>query len=169
MIILLIILILIVLLIWYYYVSFIKSLYSTKVPYVWSFNRQLKILKNLNLKKWAKIVDLWCGDGKALRFFEKEFWLKWTWYDINSFAINYWKLINKIQKNNIKLIKSNFIWKNISWYDYIYLYLFPEFMEKIEDWIFESKDKNSIIISNSFKFKRHKPFEIIWKKIYLYK
>ena len=169
MIILLIILILIVLIIWYYYISFIKSLFFTKVPYVWTFNRQLKILKKLDLKKGSKILDLWCGDGKALRFFEKEFWLKWTWYDINSFAINYGKLINKIKKSNIKLIKANFIWKDISWYDYIYIYLFPEFMEKIEDWIFKNKKENTIIISTAFTFKKHKPFKIIDWKIYLYK
>jgi len=154
----------------FYFISFIKSLFISKVPYVWSFNRQLKIIKKLNLDKWKNIVDLWCWDWKALRFFEKEFWLNWVWYDINSFAILYWKVLNKITWSKIKLYKQDFTkLKNLKDYNYIYLYLFPEFMEKIEDWIFQNKWENTIIISNSFKFKKHKPFKIVEKKIYLYK
>jgi len=167
--ILLLILFLLIFLVWFYYVSFIKALFITKVPYVWSFNRQLEIIKQLNLTKWKKIIDLWCGDGKALRFFEKQFWLKWIWYDINTFAILYGKIINKIKKSNVILKKENFIDKDLQWYDYIYIYLFPEFMEKIEEWIFKAKWKDTIIISNSFIFKKNKPFKIIWKKIYLYR
>ena len=155
-------------LVWFYFVSFILSLYSSKVPYVWTFNRQLEILKKLNLEKWKTIVDLWCWDGKALRFFEKQFWLKWVWYDINFFAIVYGKWLNKIYKSNVKLIKWNFLTKDISSYDYIYLYLFPEFLEKIEDWIFENKKKDAIIISTAFTFKKHKPFKILSWKVYLY-
>ncbi len=126
-------------------------------------------MKKLELQKWKKIVDLWCGDGKALRFFEKEFWLKWVWYDINHFAITYGKILNKLLKSNIKLYRQNFIWIDLQKFDYIYVYLFPEFMEKIEDWIFEDKKKDTIIISNSFKFKKHKQFKIVWEKIYLYR
>jgi len=154
----------------FYFISFAKALFTTKVPYVWSFNRQLDILKKLDLEKWKKIVDLGCGDGKALRFFEKQFWLDWVGYDINSFAIVYGKLLNKIKKSNVKLYKKNFLKiDNLQDYDYIYVYLFPEFMAKIEDWIFENKKPDTIIISNSFKFAKHQPFEIIDKKIYLYK
>jgi len=107
---LILILITIISLTWYYFISFLKSLYTTKVPYVGSFDRQLELLKQLNLEKWKTIIDLWCGDGKALRSFEKKFQLKWTGYDINHFAITYWKLLNKITKSNIKLIKDDFIW-----------------------------------------------------------
>ena len=154
----------------FYFISFAKSLFTTKVPYVWSFSRQLEIIKELDLEKWKTIVDLGCGDGKALRFFEKEFWLNWTWYDINSFAILYWKLVNKLTKSQTKLYKQDFTkLKNLKDYNYIYIYLFPEFMEKIEDWIFKNKWKNTIIISNSFKFAKHKPFQVVKEKIYLYK
>lgn len=166
--ILLAIVFLVILLVLFYFISFITSLISLKVPYVPSFNRQLDILKKLELEKWKTIVDLWCWDGKALRFFEKQFALKWVWYDINLFAIMYGRLLNKIYKSNVQLIKENFIGKDIYSYDYIYLYLFPGFLEKIEDWIFENKRKNAIIISTAFTFKKHKPFKVLDKKIYLY-
>jgi len=158
----------IIVLVWFYFVNFILSLYSSKVPYIWTFNRQLTILKKLDLKKWKIIIDLWCWDAKALRFFEKQFWLKWIWYDINLFAIIYGKLLNKIYKSNVKLVKWNFLTKDISSYDYIYLYLFPEFLAKIEDWIFKNKKKDAIIISTAFTFKKHKPFKILDWKVYLY-
>jgi hypothetical protein len=157
------------LLVGFYYTSFLLSLTKTKVPYVPSFNYQLEIMKKLELKKWKKIIDLWCGDGKALRFFEKQFELKCTWYEINYFAVLYGKLLNKITKSNTKIIKKNFVWIDLKEYDYIYIYLFPEFMCKIEDWIFKSKWENTIIISNSFEFKNHKAYKIIDNKIRLYK
>lgn len=163
------ILILILIITIFYYLSFIKSLYLSKVPYVWSFNRQLEIIKKVKIRKESKIIDLGCGDGKALRFFEKEFKTKWFWVDINSFAIVYGKILNKIYKSNVNLKKWNLLKENIKEYNYIYLYLFPEFMEKIEDWIFSSKSPETIIISTAFEFKKHKAFKIIDEKIFLYK
>ena len=172
----LVIIVIVLLFMFYYY--FLKSLIVSKwVPYVPSFNSDLKIMKdNLNLKKWTTLLDLWCGDWKALRVFVKHFHLsKWVWYDINKFAILYWKTINRFLKvTNVFLHKENMKNVDISKYDYIYLYLFPEFMKSIEDRIFNSIWPKTIIISNSFKFWEKQPFKIIgdkkWKsKIYLYR
>jgi len=166
---LLFILIILILLTFWYYFSFIKALYFTKSPYVGSFSWQLDLMRQLNLKKWKTIVDLWCGDGKVLRFFEKQFWLKWTWYDLNSFAIFWWKFLNKLNKSQVKLIKWDFTKKKISQFNYIFLYLMPSVMWELEDRIFKNKWKNSIIIVNTFPFPNKKPFKIIWWKIFLYK
>lgn len=147
-----------------------------KAPYVPSFDYQLLLVKkHMKLKKWSTIVDLGCGDGKALRFFDKEFGLKTTWYDINPFVIWYGKLSNRILwYKHIALIRSNFKKAQLNSYDYIYIYLFPEHLISIEDWIFEHMKKGAIIISNSFFFVKHTPFDSIKdgrdkKVIYLYK
>lgn len=147
-----------------------------KAPYVPSFDYHLKIMKHhLKLKKWATIVDLWCGDGKALRFFAKEFGLKGTWYDLNPFVIWYGKVFNRLfWFSDISLYKANLKKAQLSHYDYIYLYLWPEQLISIEDWMFEHVSKDCIIISNSFTFMKHKPFDIIHdesgkKVIYLYR
>jgi len=156
-------------LIGFYYISFLKALFLTKVPYVWTFNWQLDLLKKLNLKKWKIIFDLWCGDWKALRFFARQFWLKWKWYDLNLFAILWGKIINKFYWYDIQLVRQNFYNVDIKEADYLYLYLFPNIMEDVEKWVFKHKRKDSIVIVNSFPFPNKKPFKIIWWKIYLYK
>ncbi len=147
-----------------------------KAPYVPSFDYHLRIMKkHLILKKWSTIVDLGCGDGKALRFFDKEFWLLGTWYDLNPFVIWYGIFSNRLfWYTNITLIRSNFKKAQLSYYDYIYIYLWPSQLVAIENWMFETLWTHSIIISNSFTFLRHTPFKVIHdahnkKVIYLYK
>lgn len=134
-----------------------------KAPYVPSFNSHLKLMaQHLKLTKWKKILDLWCWDGKALRFFVQTFWLKGEWYDINPFAIRYGKIINYLKWIKwIKFTKSKFEAADLSKYDYIYTYLFPNQMAQIEDRIFLNIKKETIIISNSFQFKKHKPYQTI--------
>jgi hypothetical protein len=148
---------------------------SKTAPYIWSFNRHLLLMKKLNINKWTNLIDLWCWDGKALRFFDKNFNLKiLTWYDINPYAIIWGKILNILQLHkNISLQKKNFLKINLKWYDYIYVYLRPSQLANIEGRLRKNKDQNTIIISNSFEFDKHKPFEIIkntkWKNsIFLY-
>ena len=147
-----------------------------KAPYVPSFDYHLRVMKkHLKLETWSTIVDLWCGDGKALRFFSKEFWLKWIGYDLNPFVILYGKLIDRLfGYKHIKLIRSNFSKAQLARYDYVYVYLFPNQLIAIEDRMFENISKDCIIISNSFTFVKHEPFDIIHdgrgkKVIYLYR
>jgi len=149
---------------------------SKSAPYISSFKRHLDLMKKLKIKKWAKILDLWCGDGKALRFFDKNFDIKHcTGYDINPYAIIIWKVINKLYwYKNIKLHQKNFLSTNLKWYDYIYVYLRPSQLAKIEDRLRKNKDKNTIIISNSFQFTKYQEFDYIKNKkdkksIFLYK
>jgi hypothetical protein len=61
----------------------------------------------------------------------------------------------------LNLYCKNFRKVDIGDFDYIYIYLLPNYMAKIEDWIFQTMGKNTIIVSNSFEFAQHKPFQII--------
>lgn len=147
-----------------------------RAPYVPSFNYHLKLIKKgLKLKRWAKIIDLGCGDGKALRFFSKNFGLKGEGYDINPVALRYGKILNRCKhEKHVKLIKSNFEKADLKNYDYIYTYLFPNQLADIEKRVFSHMRDGAIVISNSFQFAKHKPFQTIkndrWKdSIFLYK
>ncbi|HPC34207.1 MAG TPA: class I SAM-dependent methyltransferase [Candidatus Absconditabacterales bacterium] len=149
---------------------------SKIAPYVSSFNRHLELMKKLEIKKGAKILDLGCGDGKALRFFSKQFEVKSCHgYDLNFYAVIYGKILNLIfGHKNIHIKQGNFLKANLKGYDYIYVYLRTRQLAEIEDRLRENKDKDTIIISNSFEFTKHKEFDSInnskgKKSIFLYK
>lgn len=149
---------------------------TEKAPYVPSFNSHIRLMKRyLTLKKWARLVDLWCGDGKMLRFFTKEFGLICEGYDMNSFALRYGRILNRRKGiKNIIMIKSRFEKADLKKYDYIYMYLFPNQLIDSENRIFTTMKDTAIIISNSFKFANHKPFDTIKTEkgkdvIFLYK
>lgn len=152
----------------YYIFNVIHLIFSTskKAPYIPSFDRQLKLMKELNLESWTTMVDLGCWDGKALRFFSKEYGLKeLDWFDINLYAVLKWRRINKRQKiHNIKLYKKNLFKVDLKKYDYIYVYLWSTQLEIMEDWIWENKKDTATIISNTFEFKKHKPITKIKNK-----
>lgn len=153
------------------YVYFMYAIFSKsnrkRAPYVPSFDRQLRLMKDhLKLKPNSTMVDLGCGDGKALRFFIKYYHLKrWDGFDINLIALTYGKIINKIRWiKNIHLYKRDFFKADIKDYDYIYLYLWESQMALMEDLIFSNMKKECIVISNSFRFAKHEPFETIKNK-----
>ena len=162
-------------LLWFsFYVVVSCFLPNKRAPFVPSFDKDLKLMEQLNLVRWKKIVDLGCGNAKALRFFACKFWLVGDGYDINFFAILFAKFINRFRWYKIKVFWKNLYKADLKKYDYIYVFLFPWQLANMEDWIRKNTKKNCIIISNSFYFKKHKPFEIIKNKkgygvIYLYK
>ncbi len=72
------------------------------------------------------------------------------------------------------MIKSAFEKADLKKYDYIYVYLFPNQLADIEARLFKNIKKDAIIISNSFKFAKKKPFDTLKNKqkkdsIFLYK
>lgn len=143
--------------------SFMATIRASGVPYVPSYNEDLARMKTeLKLEPGKTMIDLWCWDGKALRFFIKNFWVtKWVWYDFNSSAIIFGKILNYLLKiDNLFLYNWDFLKADISKYDYIYVYLLDTCLEQIEDFVFENMRNDAIIISNTFKFKKHTPYEV---------
>jgi len=173
--------ILIFLLLWasifcYYFISTYKTRKKTKIPYVHSFDKDLlNIKENIILSPWKTIGDLWCGDGKALRFFMKHYTCrKWIGWDLHKFAIFWWSVKNKIYGHkNISLEVKDFTKESRKECDIIYCYLFPELMTKISKQLKEKTKKGTIVIANTFPLSKDRtPEKIIKTKkstIYLYK
>jgi len=132
-----------------------------KAIYAPSFDKDIALMHDLDLQSGKTIIDLWCGDGKALRFFARRYGLKGLWYDCNLQAIRYGKLINFLTKQSVRLIHSDFSAADFGQADYIYLYLFPEQILDIEDRVFSSIKKGTVVITNTFHFGKHTPFQIV--------
>ncbi len=175
LILLLFILIILIIISYLYFLSLINNI-KYKVPQVSTFNSDLKILresfKKYNLE-WKKIVDLWSGIWKIMRLLEKEYKANVTWYEIDYSNVLIAKILNKFFNSRWKIIKWNYFEADLRQYDFIYIYLFPELMEKVEEKIFSSAKKWTIVFVNSFKLIKHKPIEIFYKngkeKIFIYK
>lgn len=151
------------LLLWYFSQSFFLVFgKKDQAVYLGSFGVDLALMdRHLRLDCGKRLVDLGCGDGKALRFFVRRYGIKWVGYDFNHFAIRYGKLLNKLKWYAITIICSDFLQADLSKTDYVYLYLFPGQMANIEDWVFDQIGEHTIVISNTFQFKKHIPFETI--------
>lgn len=159
------------------YISSVFNSIKYWVPQVWTFGSDIEVMKKWLEKynlKWKKIIDLWSGTWKSIRFFEKYFWAKTTWYEIDFGNYLVSLLLNKIYWLNANIKRSDFKNANLVDYDFIYIYLFPKIMERIKTFIFSKSNKWTIIFSNAFLFKDKIPIEILknsnWKEeLYVYK
>jgi len=159
-----------------YFISLANSIFY-KVPQVSTFNSDFKVMKKWLWKynlKWKSIADLWSGRWKTLRFFEKEFKMKTTWFEIDLSNVLVAKFFNKIFWYKAKIIRWNYLKKDLSKFDVIYVYLFPILMENIETKLWKNCKEWTLIISNAFKFKKHSPIEILLdenkkEEVYIYK
>jgi len=150
---------------------------TTQAPYISSFDKDIRVMQEkLVLKHGLSLIDLWCWDGKAMRFFANIYWMKCVGFDINFYAIVIGKILTYFspQRKNIQFFMKNFFKADLSKFDYIYVYLLPVQLKAIESRIWKHKKKETIIIANSFQFFEHTPFEIIEnekgkKVIFLYK
>ena len=84
---------------WYFSQSFSLLFRKTEqAVYLGSFGVDLALMdRHLRLDSGTRLVDLGCGDGKALRFFVRKYGVHGIGYDFNHFAIRYGKLLNKLK------------------------------------------------------------------------
>jgi len=146
-----------------------------KVPQVSTFNSDLELLNkvfseyNLN---WKKIVDLGSWTWKMLRFFEKNYKMQVFWFEIDYSNVLISNIIKKILWYKYISKRQNYFKTDLSKYDFVYIYLFPVLMQKVEDKIWNSSKPWTIIFVNAFKFEKHKPIKVFkknWKdKIFVY-
>lgn len=140
-------------------------------PYVPSSPWKLRaLLKQLQLDSKSRFIDIGSGDGSTV-LVGSEFFAKSTGIDMNP---HLWVLSNIRKLFHSNKAKINFIYGsffNIPFneYDVMYIYLFPEVMEKLEDKIFSEMPKGSTIISHTFSFKKHQPVEKLNKHYLIYK
>jgi SAM-dependent methyltransferase len=144
-------------------------LFKTQVPFGKSNMRIVKeFLDKLDLK--GKIfVDLGSGDGSII-FEAVKRGAKGIGYEINPF-LYYLSLIRGriLGCKNFYFYKQDFRKADLKNADYIYLYLTPEILNNVSEFVFNNCKENSKIITFSFKFRNKEPIEIFKNKIFVYK
>lgn len=128
-------------------------------PTVYSSVKAVKDALNLaGLKKGQTIVDLGCGDARALIIASREFGANGIGIERSPFCF----LKSKINvylsgQKNIRIFFGNFkkFESEIGEADLIYLYLLNSVLRKMESWIFSILGKGAKIVSLSFYFVDH--------------
>src|SRR3990167_7262024 len=144
----------ILLILMYYFLSMmISDVFG--VPFVPTTGRSIRrIFDSVKLKKSDVFFDLGCGDGRLVYFVAKK-------YGIRAIGVERNPLLNwysNIQRNLFKIPHVEFLRKNL--FDVtlteatvIYLFLFPEMVEKLRNKFLTECRKNTLIVSHGFKIK----------------
>lgn len=152
---------------WFLYVLSLFNSFRYKVPQVGTFQSDFKVMKKWLQKynlSWKKMVDLWCGTGKVLRFFEKNFWMIATWYEIDRSNIIIAKILNFLYQQNTKVVRKDYFTIELWEYDVVYVYLYPILMDQIQKKIWGEAKNGTLVISNAFQFSNKIPIEILCDK-----
>ncbi|MGB9847949.1 MAG: methyltransferase domain-containing protein [Minisyncoccia bacterium] len=156
------------------FLAFWISSLKTGVPFVKSKKIIVERLKELDiLKPNNSFCDLGSGDGGFIYDLAKKFpKVQFVGYENNQLLYLFAKIFNR--RSNLKFYCADIFKVNLSQFDYIYTFLFPELLLKLEPKIKKEAKKGSIVISNTFTFPTLKPIKIIespkkLETIYIYK
>lgn len=122
------------------------------------------ILKQADLKKGQKFLDLGCGDGRVVRLAVRQYQVKGIGVDVNILLIFWSHFLAKIQRiPDIEFRHMNILSESIPSADVIYIFLMPQLIDKISAKLKYRLNQGGLIISHGFKIKKISKFLI--KKI----
>jgi SAM-dependent methyltransferase len=125
----------------------------TEVPYLPSTNKEIReIDKILNIKNGDNVLDIGSGDGKVVLYLSKKYPnVYFTGIDRNLILIYYSKLISIfLGRKNTSFIHANALTFDYSRYNKIYMYLIPDFIDRVMIKLEKDIDKGTVVISNRF-------------------
>lgn len=143
-------------------------------PFYPSSAKRFKLaMKELNISEYFKakrFIDLGSGDGRIM-IAARELGAEVTGIELNPFLTLYSRLKlfihSKIRRNlnksgvrnneEYRIINGSYYNHSFKDYDIVYLYIYPEHMEKIKFKLFKELKPGSLVISNTFKFSDIKP------------
>ncbi len=119
----------------------------------------------LKLTPNSRFIDVGSGDGRIVLWAAKKNVEVAHGIEYNPFLSLFSKLILFVNnvRGKTKIMNKDFTHHIYTDYDAVYMYIFPEYMEKLKEKLFSELPKGSMIISNTFKFHGVEPDERIEK------
>jgi len=139
----------------------ISLIYSSLMgaPYVPTKNKlALEILKEVKFKKNGLFVELGSGDARITRTAVKNYPIYGMAVDINGLLVFWSKILSRFDGSysRINFVTKNILAVNLTKADYIYLFLFPELINKLIPKFNKELKKGTIIISHGFPVLEYK-------------
>lgn len=120
-------------------------------PYVSTQDEEIKeILEAAQLQQGKTLIELGCGDGRVLRDAVSTYGVTGIGIDINPLLVFIANMRAKTIRN-LTFRCSDIRTSDLSQADYIYLFLFPKLIEKLESQLQKSLTNGALIISHGFK------------------
>lgn len=139
----------------------------TGVPFVKSRKKIINFLiEEIKIEPGKIFYDLGCGDGKVIFHLAKNNpQAKFIGYELNPSLVWLAKIFRKLP--NVQYQRGDFYKVDIKNADYVFLFLFPELMDKLLPKLEKELKPGAVVISNSFKFSKKQSFQSIESPIAL--
>ncbi|OAG28331.1 methyltransferase domain-containing protein [Thermodesulfatator autotrophicus] len=119
------------------------------------------ILDELEGQANFHLVDLGCGDGRFLRAVYRRLGVAGEGYEINPWAYFLARLKNILTGMPIKIYRKNFFEADLSKYDVIFFYLFPDLLLDLAPKLRKEAKPGAIFISANFPLPGFKPYKVL--------
>ncbi|HFC98721.1 MAG TPA: class I SAM-dependent methyltransferase [Thermosulfurimonas dismutans] len=119
------------------------------------------ILEELSLSPSARVVDLGCGDGRFLRAVWRRYRVRAVGYEINPFAWVLARSLNALFRVPAEVRFGDFMQADLSGYDLIFCYLFPDVLPRLEEKIRREARPGTFIVSANFPLPGLKPQKVL--------
>lgn len=120
-------------------------------PYVATDTKKIdEILRHAHLKKGEVFVELGCGDGRVVRRAVHAFGVQGIGIDINPVLLAMARFFARKQNSRIRFKRENIHKTNLQKTNVLYLFLMPQFIEKLLPKFKRELPKNALIISHGF-------------------
>ncbi len=135
------------------YMVFLVISHLKGSPYVPSNSKVLdEILKAAKLKRNTVFYDLGCGDGRVVKKAVEKYSVKGYGFDINPLLLFISRLFAKLSGlKNIYFINQNINQVGLKKADVVYVFLMPNFLDKLKPKFLKDLRRGTLVISHGFK------------------
>lgn len=125
------------------------------VPFVPTRGKSVEqILAQIKFKRHDVFYDLGCGDGRLVFYVARHYKIRAVGVELNPLLYFFSQLKKKFTRNHrVSFYRRNFFDVDLRQSTVIYLFLFPEVVEKLKAKILKECRHGTIIISHGFKAK----------------